>query len=171
MDYALRIYRMTVEDGSGKRDADSYCSLEEAATYHLLRGNASWMNATDDEKEVALVRACDYLEYSYKRLWYGTPCTLTQRLAFPRNSIKHTAQGEIPVWLKEAQYEAALLELEAPGILSEDPSEGGMLEKEQEGEVARNFAQGPASTRRFPQLYRRLAPYLRNPARLEVTRG
>ena len=153
---------MRVEDGTGFADATSYIELEEADGYHRERGNGRWSEAGEAEKAAALVRACDFLERAYGRLWEGQKRVATQRLSFPREEMDGVSEGEIPWWLKEAQCEAALLELSEPGVLAFDASEGGTLLREREGEVERFFAPGPGSVRRFPQIYRLVAGHVRS---------
>jgi hypothetical protein len=161
---------MILEDGTGKPDANSYAALEEADAYHTERGNADWAGASADAREASLVRACDYLERTYGRLWTGRKYHEHQRLSFPRIAADGIPEGEIPFWLKEAQSEAALLELTEPGILAADPSGGGSLLRECEGELVRSYAAGAPSPRRFPHIHHLVAGYIRNPAQIETGR-
>jgi hypothetical protein len=80
-------------------------------------------------------------------------------------------EDEIPWWLKEAQCEAALLELSESGVLAFDASEGGSLLREREGEIERFFAPGAGSVRKFPQIYRLVAGHLRSPAQVGIGRA
>jgi len=160
-----------IEDGTGLPGATSYCGIEEADGYHGERGNGRWDEAGEAEKAAALVRACDWLERAYGRLWDGQKRLGTQRLSFPREKMDGVEESEIPWWLKEAQCEAALLELSEPGVLAFDPSESGALLREREGEVERFFAPGPGSVRRFAQIYRLVAAHLRSPAQVGIGRA
>jgi hypothetical protein len=162
---------MIIEDGTGMPDATSYVGLDEADSYHRERGNGRWSEAGEAEKAAALVRACDWLERAYGRLWEGQKRLATQRLSFPRKEMDGVREDEIPWWLKEAQCEAALLELSEPGVLAFDASEGGSLQREREGEVERFFAPGPGSVRRFAQIYRLVAGHVRSPAQVGIGRG
>lgn len=162
---------MIIEDGTGLPDATSYVDIEEADGYYGERGNESWAEAGEAEKAAALVRACDWLERAYGQLWEGARRTATQRLSFPREEMDGVGEGEIPWWLKEAQCEAALLELSEPGVLSSDPSEGGALLREREGEVERFYAPGPGSVRRFLQVHRILAGHIKSPAQIGIGRA
>lgn len=61
---------------------DSYCTLEEANSYIATKLNDSvWVNATDAEKEKALIGACIILD-SYQ--WIGRKPNESQVLAWPR---------------------------------------------------------------------------------------
>jgi hypothetical protein len=143
---------MMLEDGTGRSDATSYGTLEGAERYHAARGNRLWTECTSvADKETALVRGADYLERAYARLWPGTRTTLRQRLSFPRYDVENLASNEIPIWLKEAQYEAAYLELIDPGMLSFDATEGGSITGEREGEMSRSYARAFSARSDFPR--------------------
>jgi len=151
--------------------ADSYTSVAAADTYHMARGNELWGNADGTTREVALVRACDYLERGYGRLWQGARTTLEQRLSFPRFGIGNLRSTEIPSWMIEAQCEAALLELKRPGCLSESWNEGGSLAGEREGEISKSYRPGIETLRKFPPIYGILAPHIRNPSQVKMERA
>lgn len=51
---------LTVEDGTGLVDADSFVTLEEADAYHTAAGSTNW-TGTDESKEQALRRASRFL--------------------------------------------------------------------------------------------------------------
>ena len=101
----LWLHGMTVEDGSGFEEADSYSDITRADLYHSARGNMAWMEAISDAKNAALVRACDYVERGYGRLWPGARVSVTQRLSFPRYGMDTIRSDEIPTWIIEAQCE------------------------------------------------------------------
>jgi len=161
---------MVIEDGSGREDADSFISVEEADAYHQRRGNEYWIAASAANKEAALVRACDYIEQGYSRLLHGARSTSWQRLSFPRYGIEDLRYDEIPRWIKEAQCEAALLEIRQQGCLSESWSEGGSLASEREGEVARSYREGQETIRKYPSIYRILAHHIKNPSHVKAGR-
>ena len=162
---------MILENGSGISNADSYCSIEEADQYNEGRGNIKWLFSIKSEKEASLVRACDYIEKAYGELWLGSKCTETQRLSYPRFGITDSGKNQIPRWLKEAQCEGALLELEDTGILSWDESEGGRLTKEREGEIEKSYTQGPSSVRKFPQIYGLIKAHIKSPSQIGIMRA
>lgn len=163
---------MILEDGTGCTDATSYGTIEGADSYHAARGNRLWSECTSTgDKEAALVRGADYLERAYSRLWPGTRATLRQRLSFPRYDVENLASNEIPIWLKEAQYEAAYLELIDPGILSFDVTEGGSVTSEREGEMSRNYSPGSSSVKRFSQIHGILARHLGSTSQVRIVRA
>lgn len=118
---------LTVEDGTGLPDADSYASIAEADDYHLLFGDArEWEDARDAQKEVALRIATLYIDTTYQNRWLGVPVSQFQSLAWPQ-LYQHGQTGisgafnELPRGLKYATAEAALRNLQEPGGLLADP--------------------------------------------------
>lgn len=109
-----------VEDGTGKIDATSYCTVEFADAYFEDRGNAVWAAiVADTTKEVALIKATDYIDSRFGASFKGTPYypDTPQALAFPRTAPCITG---IPTVLKRACCEYALRALSAK--LAPDPT-------------------------------------------------
>jgi hypothetical protein len=66
--------------------ANSYTTLAEADTYHeSVLYSSAWDDATDDEKNRALVTATAMLDVWFE--WYGEVTTLTQALFWPRRAV------------------------------------------------------------------------------------
>lgn len=109
--------------------AKSYASVAEADAYHTARGNATWTGA-DAVKEVALIRATQWLDGRYGERWPGVRWKLRlQALDWPRvyatDRDGATIDGDtIPPEIIAATCEAALRELVAPGSLSPDLTPG-----------------------------------------------
>ena len=96
---------VTVEDGSGVADANSYVDEEDAQDYATARGLT--LPADADDVTPLLIRACDYLE----NLEYtGIRVESTQALQWPRDYVY--IDGElftgIPTKLISAQIELAI---------------------------------------------------------------
>jgi len=72
---------LVVENGAGLSAANTYINLAPAATYHALRGNEIWADASESDQVVALIRATDYVESRWT--FTGTPLLTTQALSFP----------------------------------------------------------------------------------------
>ena len=103
---------MTVETGSASSTANSYCSLDNADTYHEKRLHKSdWTSASDDNKEIALMWATRLLDEQVD--WYGSKHTTSQALRWPRSGVlmidgdEFITSTEIPEWLYEATAEYA----------------------------------------------------------------
>jgi hypothetical protein len=93
-----------VEDGTGKSDAVSLCSVAAADAYHLARSNSAWSDLDPADKESALVRATDYMQAFYRLQWKGMRKTSTQRLDWPRYGVT----------IPDAQYYGYVLDTIVP---------------------------------------------------------
>ena len=93
--------------------ANSFCTVEEADTYHDFRmNNSEWINAFTEDKEKALKYAS--LKLSNIVEWIGDKISEDQALAFPRYIPRYfdnlTSVGfyyEFPLFLKNATAEYA----------------------------------------------------------------
>lgn len=109
---------LTVETGTGTNPAaNSYLSLADLASYHLLRAKDAWADADDTERTAAAIVAMDWLD---RQPWRGLRKLSTQPLAWPRTGIYDelgNTIAAIPQRVKVAQAEAALIALdgELPG--------------------------------------------------------
>ena len=99
-------------DGLNYEDANSYVSTEYADAYFSLRGNEIWAAATTNQKEVALVKATDYIDQTYGQRWIGSKYRMTG-LEWPRYCTVYDADT-IPENLKKATCELALEALTTP---------------------------------------------------------
>lgn len=61
---------------------NTYDTLANVNTYWLDRGNTSWDEADDEDKEAAIIKATDWLERNFR--WRGARLTADQRLGWPR---------------------------------------------------------------------------------------
>ena len=75
---------LIVEDGTGLPDADSYVSVADADIYATAMGHFAWLDAavTNDQKEVALRRATQYIDSEYT--FRGSILDPDQALEWPR---------------------------------------------------------------------------------------
>lgn len=99
---------MIVENGSGIINADSYVDIDFADNYFSSR-NPAWSQKTEEEKEIALIKATDYIDTLFK--WHGKKKTQEQALAFPRICLVDCdgyKVEDIPVTLKKAVCVMAL---------------------------------------------------------------
>ena len=101
---------MVVEDGTIVENANSYVTADFADAYFAERGEASWAELSDEEKEFALTKATDFIDASFK--WRGKRSTQEQPLKFPRVDLVDTDGYEVvgvPAAIKQAVCEAALM--------------------------------------------------------------
>lgn len=92
---------LIVEDGTGKSDAQSYCSVAFADSYFSVRGVSEWAG-TPSEKESFLVEATEFLDLRWARLLNGSlQFPETQGLLFPRKNAFDT-EGRTLVGITES---------------------------------------------------------------------
>lgn len=103
---------LIVEDGSGISDSNSYCDLDFALEYCVNHGYTSWIDMTEDEQKVYLIKGTSFVDNFYE--WKGYKRTSAQSLEFPRNGLIDNNRTEIlgiPNNLKKAVIEAAFINL------------------------------------------------------------
>lgn len=95
---------LIVETGAGLSNAESYVSVANADTYHSNRGNTTWADLLEAEKEQALRRATDYMEQVYSERWAGLIVLSTQALSWPRYEVpqKDVAAFSAAYWPSDA---------------------------------------------------------------------
>lgn len=103
---------LIVEDGSGISDSNSYCDLDFALEYCVNHGYTSWIDMTEDEQKVYLIKGTSFVDNFYE--WKGYKRTSVQSLEFPRDGLIDNNKTEIlgiPNNLKKAVIEAAFINL------------------------------------------------------------
>lgn len=131
---------LTVEDGSGKTDADSYLAVADADTYltaNYLAANTkliAWDAATTAPQEIALRQATQYVDIRYDGNWRGLKFTTTQALAWPRtlavdNEGDYFDTDEIPQQLKDAIAELALRVIGGDTLLADQAKPASIKSK------------------------------------------
>lgn len=127
---------LTVEDGTGLTNADSFVTLAAADAYHAAIGNATW-TGTDEVKEQAIRRASRFLTDSFK--WKGYPIKgRDQSLAWPRFYVEDSEgygiqPDEVPSEVIRATHELALLELITPGTMTPTVTLSARVKREKVG--------------------------------------
>lgn len=107
----------------GAIDADSYASLTFADAWHAMRGHTAWAAATVAAREAAKRRSTLWLDARFRRRFPGSPTFgRDQALEWPRIDARDCygrkiSSTIIPVEVMKADAEAALYELEEPGML------------------------------------------------------
>lgn len=103
---------LTLEDGTGLANSNSFASVAEADGYH--DGHlypATWTGASNDTKEAALVMATRILDR--KTRWEGERVKSTQALAWPRSDGECNGfdipSNIVPQPVKDATAELARL--------------------------------------------------------------
>ncbi len=113
-----------VENGNGLVNATTYASIAEADQYleNTGRNLGAWAAGGDAAKQRALNLAADYMQARWNRRWKGRQTNEFQRLDWPRIGTQrkngyYINSSEVPLEVKEAQTEYALLEITSPGTL------------------------------------------------------
>lgn len=97
---------ITVEDGTGLADANSYVSLADFRLYAENRGKS--LSIVDDVVSAQIIRAADYVELFAAR-FVGTKATALQALAWPRLDVGSPVDAPfLPADIIRAQIEVAL---------------------------------------------------------------
>jgi len=116
---------LTVEDGTGKTDADSYLSVADADTYNTSHSaSAAWIAAVEATKEKALRLATQYLDVRYDGRWKSYRTNETQALAWPRayaidEDGYYWDSDQMPQRLEDATAELALRVVGGDTLLSD----------------------------------------------------
>jgi len=120
---------------TNSKTANSYVSVDYADNYFSTRGVSSWEDFTDDEKEVFLIKATDFIDNSFE--WHGTKATEEQELNFPRLNLFDNNGFEItgiPVNLKKAVCVACLYASKGKELFTVDEVNGAVT-SEQVGSI------------------------------------
>ncbi len=102
---------IVVETGAGLSSATSYCSEDDADSYHENRLHSTvWTGASSDDKEAALVWATRLLDEQV--VWNGFKKTSAQALAWPRSYVYDregylVSSSIVPTAVKNATAELA----------------------------------------------------------------
>lgn len=162
---------ITVEDGTGLADAETYISTSDADTYHAARGNAAWGSLSADSKEAALRRATDYMGQAYRLRWAGQRATSTQALDWPRTGAVvdgyDVPTDAVPVAVARA---CAVLALTAS---TEDlsPDLERAIKRERVDVIETEYDTASPQAKRYRAVDQLLAPYLAGAGALPVVRG
>ncbi len=93
---------MISETGAGVPGANSYASLEQAATYHGARMNTDWISADTRKQEAALIKATDYIDATYSSA--ALPTTAEQGLQWPTAGLTAVPSAIVGATLILALY-------------------------------------------------------------------
>jgi hypothetical protein len=165
---------LIVEDGTGKKDADSYVDLAFFSDYaDKWRDDADTNSYSDAAIERALRRATRYVD-SHRFL--GWQVHEDQGLAWPRAWVgwidgKIIDTKTIPEAIKHATAEGAVRELQGDGLLVDH--DGGTIKREmkQVGDLRKEteFASPRQAGKTFQAIRALLKPYLQTSRGLQRT--
>lgn len=154
-----------VEDGTGLVDAQSYVSVSDADAYHAARGNTAWVDGGADVKEAALVRATDYIDGDNGPRWPGIRATAAQALDWPRLEAYDRdgyLQEGLPEAVIRATCEAAFVEFQSAGALTEELERGGAVIREKVGPIETEYSPNAPAATVYPAIRKALSRLLRS---------
>lgn len=144
---------LTVEDGTGLEDAESYLSVSDADAYHAARANEAWNDYDTATKEAALRKATQYIDGRWGRRFPGAPLTSTQALCWPRDPTDWP--DALPKPLIHSCAELALRA--AAEDLMPDLDRGGAVQSQSVGPLSVTFFESAAPGKTFPWVERLMA--------------
>jgi hypothetical protein len=151
---------LEVEDGTGKANAESYCSVASADARHSAFGNTAW-TGTDAAKEAALRRATAYMEQAYRERWQGIRRHVDQALSWPRWDVcvdSYTIDTEsVPAEVANACADLALKAL--ADDLNADLTRGVVRKKI--GPLETEYDRYSPQSKRFRAIDMMLSPFLK----------
>ncbi len=131
---------------------DSYILETDADAYFLNLGKAEWATATADNREIALKKACSYMEAEYDGRWVGKVTSLDQVLAWPRYGVQDldgrcVSSNGYPNSILKAQCELALKALTVELMVDVAAGEVGLVEKKT-GPLTKKWGSGVYSPKK-----------------------
>jgi hypothetical protein len=121
---------LVVEDGHGLPTANAYIDVAFADAYFSLRGITAWASAVSADKEIAIVKATDYIDTVWGWKFLGTKANaktnppdfaVDQALEWPRMYQRQDLPIALPPQLQKACAEYALRALLNATPLLPDP--------------------------------------------------
>lgn len=165
---------LIVEDGTGLDDANAYIDATFADAYHAERGNAAWAALDAAAKEVAIIKATDFLA-RYSQSWIGMRKTAAQMLDWPRidavlpDGVYELDDASVPIQVQKATAELALRASVAP--LAPDQSRGGAVKRRKVGPIEVEYETAAPGGTTYPSIDFILSPLLGASASIALVRS
>ncbi len=139
-----------VETGSGSSTSNSYAAVADADSYLSDRGIAGTWAADTAAKQVALIKASDFLDAAFR--FNGGRVSDSQAMAWPRQGASDTVENisigstTIPAAIKRACMELAYKSAQGT-VLNPDLARGGLYSSVKLGSLQVVYPDGsPART-------------------------
>lgn len=154
-----------VEDGLNIPNANSYVDVAALDAYAAERGIT--LPPSEEEKEVLLIKAMDYLDSFTGRL-VGLPTFTDQVLPFPRTD--YYGDMGVPVDVRKAQLIAAIVAKDIDLLPAVRSSKFATMQKV--GPITVSYANSRQPTRpRIPLAEAKMRPFLKSLASVPVIRA
>lgn len=165
---------VTIENGTGIENADSYVSVTEARAYAAARGLT--LPVADADVEKLLVKATDYIESEKCGRYKGTRTyPAANKLKWPRFGVVIDGylvlENEIPIQLKHAQCQLAI---ELQTVDPTPTTSGAVVKREKVDVIEREFAIDYKSGQKPPVMTKvnlLLQPLIRGGGMIRVVRA
>lgn len=142
---------LTIEDGTGRPDAESFAAVAMADAYFAARGNEAWPGLALPAKEAALRQATDYMEAVFGRLWRSVRQSDEQALAWPREGWHG-----VPVAVQRACAELAFRASAGPLL----PDQGPQVKRERVDVLEVEYQADTRQGVRYVHVWAMLGPFL-----------
>jgi len=112
-------------------NANSYADTTFVDDYFSLRGESTWTALSTQNKEIALIKAWQYIDTAFN--FQGYQKTDAQNTTFPRLGVysqRGTELSDVETNIKNAQAEYALISLTTDFTINQVPSVTSLLKKE-----------------------------------------
>jgi len=125
----------TVETGTGSSSANAYVSVADADQYNLDNSaDATWVAASDADKQKAIRLATQYMDNVYYARWLGSPTNEDQALNWPRYDVPKNVSwtyddDEMPELLKDACAELAIISAGGTTLLPNQTAATDVMEE------------------------------------------
>ena len=168
---------LSIEDGSGKQDADSYISVADANEYINKWHNSAlvWSSTGNTNTERALrvgTRYVDSFEFLGLRAW------TSQKLSWPRAGLgpidgQYFKSSQIPDAIKHAVVEAALKHVDGETLFPDHQGQAIAAESRQVGPISTSIQYKTPKQRKkeFENIKALLKPFLRYGAHSGLARA
>lgn len=157
---------ITVEDGTGRADAEGYISVVEFKAFCTKRGYDIEAFETPD-METAIRRATDYLDSNYR--FKGNRSKGSQSLEFPRINLvdwSGYAVTGVPLRVKNACSELTFIALGE--ALYQNQDRGGKTRSESIGNISVTYLDDAPTGKVWQLAHNFLKPYVRDPKYIGV---
>lgn len=144
---------LTVEDGTGLADADSYVSEADCTAYLALHYTSTqltaWTAASSGDREIWIRNSAQFLFANYRGSWTGQRANELQALDWPRCGARDAddvliEDDVVPQLVKDAQCELALRASAAALVADVAPSSGSITSESKSGAgFSKSVSYGP----------------------------
>lgn len=158
-----------VEDGTVVAGATSLAPVDYADEHFADRGYTAWSELSVEQKQVALIKATDFLDRRYGGRWRGHVLGVEQELSWPRKGVyafgeraRPVAEDEIPSDIQKATVELARRVVELDDLQPDTIPGTSAVKREKVGPLEVEYADAQlVSSPFYSAVVDLVRPYLR----------